>query len=342
MVVVPAGFGETAGMFWATDQVPLRVGRDPSRMAEAAMLEGYLMEAAGKLIARRLQDTQLMRRLIAQQQDALNANDSLAPLTKVMVSQLFASLDHLADNLDQVATLDNAAGGEGSGPLTGDFQFVRLEPFDGIRRTKPQGPTIRSGWDLSFPQSILWGVMASAAGFAMSLVREQTRGTLLRMRTAPILPREVILGKGLACFLATVLVVALMLALGLALGMRPQSPGLLAISVIAVAFCFVGIMMAMSALGSTEEGVGGAGWAINMVMAMFGGAMMPLTFMPNFMKTLSNFSPVKWAIVALEGAIWRGDSATELLVPWCLLFLIGAIGLGAGLWFFRRRYALSP
>ena len=43
-----------------------------------------------------------------------------------------------------------------------------------------------------------------------------------------------------------------------------------------------------------------------MLMAMFGGGMIPLVFMPKFMQTLSNFSPAKWSVLALEGAIWRG------------------------------------
>jgi ABC-2 type transport system permease protein len=195
IVIVPEGFGKTAGIFWADNPVPLRLGRDPSRMAEAAMLEGYLMEAAGKLMAERLQDTQVIRDLIDEQQAALQADTTTSPLTKLWVSQLFASLDQLVDNLDQVARL-GPANGEVTEKQSGrNFQFIRLEPFDAFHRPTTSGPTARSGWDLSFPQSILWGVMASAAGFAMSLVREQTRGTLLRLQTSPLQPREIILAK---------------------------------------------------------------------------------------------------------------------------------------------------
>jgi hypothetical protein len=32
--------------------------------------------------------------------------------------------------------------------------------------------------------------------------------------------------------------------------------------------------------------------------------------MPGFLRTASNFSPMKWGILALEGAIWREAS------PW--------------------------
>lgn len=110
-------------------------------------------------------------------------------------------------------------------------------------------------------------------------------------------------------------------------------PGVVCLCVVVPA---AGIMMAMSALGSTEEGMGGAGWAINMVMAMFGGAMMPLAFMPPFMQTMSDLSPVKWAILSLEAAIWRNYSLGELGVPWAVLIAIGSVGFAIGLYYFHR------
>ncbi|MBL8889338.1 MAG: ABC transporter permease [Planctomycetaceae bacterium] len=336
IVVLPPGFGDSAGVFWATNQVPIRVGRDPSRAAEAAMLDGFLMEASGKLIAERFRDTNYIRGVIADQKQALEADSTMNPLNKLVLGQLFSSMDGLFDNLDKVSEIENAEGGVGNPVMNDGFQFAKIESFDAFERPTKTGPAIRSGWDISFPQSILWGVMGSAAGFAISLVRERSRGTLLRLQTSPVRSWQVILGKGLGCFIATMAVLVVMVALGLFLGMRPQSPALLACSSIVVALCFVGIMMAMSALGTTEEGVGGAGWAINMVMAMFGGAMMPLAFMPGFMKVASDFSPVKWAIVSLEAAIWRGYSLQEMLWPWSILLIIGSVGFAMGLYFFER------
>jgi len=345
VVIIPAGFGETAGIFWAADPVPLRVGRDPSRGAGSAMLEGFLMEAASKLLAQRWQDTTETKKLLQEQKRSIQQSESLTAVNKLLLSQLFTTVEQLIDDVDEVTQQAEdpaeAASGEDDGGAVG-FQLAKIESFDAFASEQAESeqansePKIRSGWDLSFPQSILWGVMGSAAGFAISLVRERSRGTLLRLQTSPVAPLQILLGKGLACFMATLCVVGLMVTLGLLLGMRPQSPGLLLGSALAVAFCFVGIMMAMSALGSTEEGVGGAGWAINMVMAMFGGAMMPLEFMPPFMKTLSDASPVKWAIVSLEAAIWRNYSLGELWVPWAVLIAIGSAGFAIGLYYFHR------
>jgi ABC-2 type transport system permease protein len=48
------------------------------------------------------------------------------------------------------------------------------------------------------------------------------------------------------------------------------------------------------------------------------------------MKTLSDYSPAKWSVLALEGSIWRGFSASEMLLPCAVLVIVGAICLTAG------------
>ena len=103
-----------------------------------------------------------------------------------------------------------------------------------------------------------------------------------------------------------------------------------------VAFCFVGVMMAMANLGKSEEAVGGAGWAVNLLMAMFGGGMIPLAFMPGFLKSMSHFSPVKWGVLSLEGAIWRDFTLSEMAVPCLVLLGIGVVGLSFGTWMLSR------
>jgi ABC-2 type transport system permease protein len=86
----------------------------------------------------------------------------------------------------------------------------------------------------------------------------------------------------------------------------------------------------MSVIGESEEAVNGAAWAIIVVMCMFGGGMMPLAFLPKFMTVISHFSPVKWAILALEGAIWRGFTAAEMLLRCGVLLGVGITGFLVG------------
>jgi ABC-2 type transport system permease protein len=48
------------------------------------------------------------------------------------------------------------------------------------------------------------------------------------------------------------------------------------------------------------------------------------------MKTLSNFSPVKWSILALEGSIWRGFAPADMLLPCGILLGAGAVCFAIG------------
>ena len=48
------------------------------------------------------------------------------------------------------------------------------------------------------------------------------------------------------------------------------------------------------------------------------------------MTTLSQASPVKWSILALEGAIWRNYSPIEMLLPCGVLIAVGIVCLAVG------------
>ena len=93
--------------------------------------------------------------------------------------------------------------------------------------------------------------------------------------------------------------------------------------------------MLIAALGKTEQAAAGAGWSVMMPLAMLGGGMVPLFAMPAWMAAAGNFSPAKWAILALEGAIWRGFSPQEMLLPCGILILAGIACFAIGTRAFR-------
>jgi ABC-2 type transport system permease protein len=83
-------------------------------------------------------------------------------------------------------------------------------------------------------------------------------------------------------------------------------------------------MMMIASLGRTEQSVAGAGWAMLMPMAMLGGAMIPQFVMPPWMLVAGNISPIKWAILGIEGAMWRNFTTAEMLLPCGILVAFGA------------------
>ena len=317
-VALVPGFGEASANPFAGEAPSVVMGIDPTRAAEAAMLEGLLAREAAQGLQERLSDREASRRMVA---DALSRLRYAPPWSteRRRNERFLAELDRwLAD-----------APAGGAGP--------RLQPLAVARESAGggrHGP--ESSFEFTFPQGMLWGLLACAANFAIGLVRERTSGTLGRLLTAPLARRQILLGKALACFVAMIAVEALLVAVGvLGFGVRPTSWPLLGAAVLAAAAAFTGIMMTLSVVAETEQSASGAAWATLLVLAMLGGGMVPLFVMPRWMLTASGVSPAKWAILALEGALWRGFSPAEMALPLGLLLAIGAVGLVAGVRLFR-------
>jgi ABC-2 type transport system permease protein len=106
-------------------------------------------------------------------------------------------------------------------------------------------------------------------------------------------------------------------------------------AVLSTSLGFVGIMMLLSVMGKTEQSAGGIGWSVLMVISMIGGGMIPLFVMPSWMRTISHFSPVKWAILAMEGALWRRFTFQEMLLPCGILIGVGLVFFIVGVRLFQ-------
>lgn len=341
-IVLPAGFGASReNLFWGGG-TKLQFAVDPSRRAEAGMLEGILTKYGFMQMQEAFQNPGKMRDQLRDSLARLRGSTA-NPATRKLFERFFGQLDAFlvdlpsatdaqpADSSTAAAPEDKPRSGETPSASNqggmGGWQPVRLERLElpqaeGAPKAKPPG-----SFALTFPQGVIWGVMGCALGFSIGLVLERTRGTMIRLRVAPLSRAQILAGKALACFLATVAVAALVLLIGvIGFGVRPNSYPLLLIAIFCVGVCFVGIMMLLAAFSRSERGGNSLGWGILLMFSMIGGGMIPLFFMPGWMQSLSVISPIRWSILALEGAIWRGFTPAEMLQP-CGILL--AIGLGA-------------
>jgi ABC-2 type transport system permease protein len=283
-----------------------------------------LQKVAGQGLGRKLTDTAQARDWLAQ---------GRADLTQIPETQR-ASVAALFDSLETfVASQPPAGAGAGPG---GDWQPLTIA-MRSVERQR-RGPSNPFG--VTFPQGMIWGIVGCLMSFATALVLERVQGTMQRLRASPMSTTQILLGKALACFLAILAMLSLLIAVGvLGFGLRPNSPALLALAGVIAAFAFTGLMMLLSNLGNTVASVSGVGWAAMMPLMLFGGGMIPLFFMPQWMQSASAVSPVKWAVLAFEGAIWRDFSFAEMLLPLAVLLGFGAICFGLGARLMARRFA---
>jgi ABC-2 type transport system permease protein len=333
-VVIPRGYGEAADRMFYGEPAKVQVLADPSRRAERAMLEGMLMGASMQGMERMFTDSAYSTRVVDEALSSLGKDAGPGVAGRAELERFLGALRGFVNS----PAMQPGTGGEGgtgsAGHAGAGWKPLVIESSEvAVQRNGP-----RNAFMVTFPQGALWGVIGCAFGFALSLVIERTRGTMTRLLISPLSRAHVLAGKALACFACIVLAEILLFGVGrVFLDVVPVSTPLLVLGGVSLAIGFVGVMMFVSVLGRTEQTVGGLAWAILLPMSMFGGGMVPLFAMPGWMQSASHFSPVKWGILALEGALWRGFTFTEMLLPCSVLIAVGVAGFAVGAWVFTKR-----
>jgi ABC-2 type transport system permease protein len=323
-IILKKGFGDASQRLFHGNPPQVELWVDPSRKAEGAMLQGLLFKQAMERFNRVFSDPSAMRgqvqRGLAELRNTPNVNEA----ERAPINRFLSELDTF------LATPRPSQGGTNE---QRQWQPLDIEEHE-IAKPPYKGP--RSGYEVTFPQGILWGIIGCIMTFGISFVTERTHGTLMRLQVSPITRFQLVAGKALACVLA-ILIIETCLLLMARFGFKviPQSYTLFVLAGIATMIAFVGMMMLLASLGKTEQAAAGTGWAVMLPLAMLGGGMIPLFIMPGWMVTASYVSPIRWSIVAFEGAIWRGFSLSEMLLPCGILTLTGLVCFTIGVRFIR-------
>ena len=314
-LVLPEGFGAASERMFYGQPRQVLVGSDPSRTAETGMIEGLLMKAAAEDMQRLFSDTAASTRMVDTALQDLRANDD-------------GGRPELARFLGELKTFvgSPAVSAPGSGRAV-NWTPLQVTAAPVVRERR--GPA--NAFEVTFPQGVLWGLIGCVMSFGLSLVSRADPRHLPAAGLAPLSRAQILAGKAAACFVAMLAVQALLYALGVvAFGIRPSSWAMLALGSLCASVAFCGFMMLVATLGRTEQAASGTAWAILMPMSLVGGGMVPQFVMPAWMSTAGTVSPVKWAIRAIEGGLWRQFTLAEMSGPCAFLLLFGVACFALG------------
>jgi len=311
-IALTKGFGAASGRMFYGPPKEIELGVDPARRAEAGMIEGLLMKHAAEDMQKMFNDPNASARMVDQALGDMQG----APAGQVAPVQRFLGELKAFVNTPQAQAPSQQA----------QWQPLKVIAKD-VRRER-RGPD--NAFEITFPQGVIWGLIGCMMTFGISMVTERTHGTLVRLRMAPLTRAQILGGKALSCFTSIMFVEGMLLVLAWNFGVRPSSFPLLALAGVSAAICFVGFMMLIAGLGKTEETAAGAAWAILMPLSMFGGAMIPTFVMPQWMQTIGYVSPIRWAMLAIEGGVWRNFSIGEMVMPCAILITMGLVCFALG------------
>lgn len=330
-IILPKGFGEARSAPFSGKRMEIQVAVDPSRQATSGMLTGILTKYGFMQLQAGFTDPQKMRTMAKDSLDRIRSDPSVTPERRQVFDRFFGNLDTMLDSMptdNTPAIADPAKPNTPNTTAASAWQPITITPIN-IEREQ-RGP--KNSYETSFPQGIMWGVIGCTLSFAISFVTERSRGTMTRLRAAPLSAWQILGGKAFAAFSVTILMAVALILIGvLIFKVHPRSYAMIASAILATAFCFSGVVMLIASFCHSERAASGMGWGVLMLCSMVGGGMIPLEFLPEWIMPVSNFSPIRWSIYAMQGGIWRPLEWHDMLLPLGILVGLGIFGFGVGL-----------
>lgn len=352
-VIIPQTFDADLEKAMVGGRAIVEVHCDPARQAESGLLVGKLNQHAMRAIVCLFTNPKINSKILAQSKVALAIQPSMTSAQRERLRDVLESVQELLNERNreakaaaEAATSTRVNDSENAKTTSSTLTTVDTAPDTFVALPIQIQSTTLSNEDsappstfaVTFPQGLAWGFVGCIGAFGAGLAEERRRGTFMRLLLAPCTIASVLAGKSLACF-TTCIAMSVFMLLVATLGFHVSVANwpLLALAIVTCSFAFSGFTMALSGLFKNEGSARSAGNAIVLVLVMIGGGTIPLAFMPPFLRTASQMSPFSWAILAIEGAVWRGFAFTEMLPSLCILLFIGALGFLLGNVFIQKR-----
>jgi len=164
---------------------------------------------------------------------------------------------------------------------------------------KPEGPEEDSK-DLNIlayilPGFSIMGILFLAQSATRDILLDRESGLLRHLLTAPVSPTDYLIGKCLSVFVVTALGFLLLVIIGVAAGVSWGPPLAVAALVLTSALAAGGLLlMIMSIVGSEKQG-DTLTTIVIIISSMLGGAFVPVSQLPDFIKPISAATIVYWA-----------------------------------------------
>ncbi len=180
-------------------------------------------------------------------------------------------------------------------------------------------------------------ILMAAIESAVILITERQRGLWRRIRTAPISRARVLTARIISSAIIALMTLAFLVLFGrFVLGVELNG-SLLGLGLVSLTFALMAssVGVFVSTLGKTPQATRGAGLFVILVMVMLGGAWVPTFILPDWLQTVTQFIPTRWAVDGLDAVMWRGQGIEAVLAPSALMLGVAAVLAMLAAWRFR-------
>lgn len=213
----------------------------------------------------------------------------------------------------------------------GEIVKIESEQVVGRDVKAPAATRVVGGWAMMF-------LLFALSGSATSVFEEKKAGLYHRLLSGTVTRSQILLGKFCwGVLIGLVQLVTLFLAGQLMFGIDilGHLPGLAIMSLAAAAAC-TAFGMLLAAVAPSPQAASGLATFLILMMSAIGGAWFPISFMPEFIQTIAQFTIVYWAMEGFNQVLWSGDSILQMLPTLGILTGTAAVVMAVAVWRFNR------
>jgi ABC-2 type transport system permease protein len=190
------------------------------------------------------------------------------------------------------------------------------------------------------PGILLQNAFGSALQSGTSIVLDLDTGFLQKMLVTPVSRYAILLGRLTSDAFRVVVQSTIILALAYALGASAVT-GIIGILLMLITVAFFGlawsgISLAIGLKTRSSETVFAIGGFLTFPLLFMSTALTPVTFMPDWIKTVSMFNPISYTVDAARALMISGYDWVTVAKAFGVIGLIAAVTLGATLYLFRK------
>lgn len=301
--VIPPGFGDAAPKAMFTPKVKkpqISVHYDPSQAIALQLVKGLLAEHVMKSVSRAAFSAEVGMKTIADVRgDVKTAKMDEAQRRDLLA--LFDSIERMQSHQKASPdTLAKASGNDSMG-FSMPFETKQVEVTGKVNAKY-------NGFAHSFAGMGVQFVLFMGIEIGVGLLLMRRMGLWKRLRAAPV-SRTLLLGSRIASgtLIAAILMIGIYAAAIAFFGVRIEG-SVAGFAMITLAFALLtssfGLLIA--ALGKTPEATRGLAVLATLLLVMLGGAWVPAFVFPEWLQTVTLFTPTRWAVDGLEAMTWRG------------------------------------
>ena len=199
-----------------------------------------------------------------------------------------------------------------------------------------ENPTA-NGSEFTVPGMATMFAFFLVAFIGFSFFSEHQWNTWERLRASPATNAEILVGKVVPAVLVCLFQQSALFTFGFVVfGMRVQGSvlGVVLVSV-ALTLCLVAIGVLMAAVMKTQQQLNAVSNLGAMVLAGISGALVPLSVLPGWARSVAPVAPQYWAMRGFRSTILDGGGVSSVLLPVGVLLAFGAVASALALLRFR-------